>query len=213
MSRKPETESRRRARNSLSRKEIIDAGMEILEAEGGDSLTVRRLAKRLSCSSAALYSHFENVEALVNAMIRVSEKRLSRRLRQARLGAKHSVDQLSVIARAYWNYALENPELHRLLYRKTKSTMAPAYRVYMTTLRRGVRIGEVRLTHEEAAALGRTMFAWLYGLVTMELMGVMHVTGHGGRDLEAGMRHFYALLTSDPDTVLRKADWIPASPA
>ena len=72
----------RRVRNSLSRNEIVESGLNILESEGVDALTVRHLAKRLQCSVSALYSHFKSLEEIINAMIDVNERRLSRKLRQ-----------------------------------------------------------------------------------------------------------------------------------
>jgi AcrR family transcriptional regulator len=189
-------ESGRRIRNSLSQAEIIQGALEILKEQGGEALTVRQIAKQLHCSVSALYSHFRNYDEILNAMVADTEARLARELRKARLGFVNTIDQLIAVARTYWAFALDNPDMHRLMYRQTRYLrVPPAYRVYLDTFRRGFRTGDLQYSRHEAQALARTMFAWLYGLITMELLGVAHIAQHGGRQLEDGLRHFHRLMS------------------
>ena len=188
-------ESGRRIRNSLSRGEIIAGALAVLNEQGIEGLTVRQVAKRLHCSVSALYSHFKNSDEIYNAMIGDIERNLARELRKVRLGFVNTIDQLLAVARTYWAFALEYREVHRLMYRKTRFLrIPPAYRVYLDTFRRGYRTGHLQYSRKEAQALARTMFAWLYGLIAMELLGVAHISQHGARQLEDGLRHFHHLL-------------------
>jgi len=41
------------------------------------------------------------------------------------------------------------------------------------------------------------MFAWLYGLISMELLGVSRIDQRGARQLEEGLRHFDQLLNQE----------------
>lgn len=188
-------ESGRRIRNSLSRGEIIAGALEVLAEQGIDDLTVRQVARRLHCSVSALYSHFKNFDEIYNAMISETERELGRELRKARLGFVNTIDQLLAFARTYWSFALAHKDMHRLMYRKTRYLrIPPAYRVYLETFRRGYRTGDLQYSRKESQALARTMFAWLYGLIAMELLGVAHISQHGARQLEDGLRHFDHLL-------------------
>jgi AcrR family transcriptional regulator len=54
--------------SALSIDSIVDAAVELLEADGLESLTMRRLAKRLGCSPMALYRHVTDKQELVGAI-------------------------------------------------------------------------------------------------------------------------------------------------
>jgi TetR/AcrR family transcriptional regulator, tetracycline repressor protein len=53
---------------SLDRTAIVDAALELLDEVGLDKLSTRALADHLGIKSPALYWHFENKQALVDAM-------------------------------------------------------------------------------------------------------------------------------------------------
>jgi AcrR family transcriptional regulator len=49
----------------LSREEYITVTYNIIKEEGVDAVSIRYLAKKLNCSSASLYRHFDSVEQLI----------------------------------------------------------------------------------------------------------------------------------------------------
>ncbi len=63
------TQTRRsqRRRQVLSRERIVEAAVELLDAEGEAALTVRALAERLSTGSGAIYHHVGNMGELLQA--------------------------------------------------------------------------------------------------------------------------------------------------
>lgn len=52
----------------LNREQIVDAALELLEETGIDGLTTRLIAQRLGVQQPALYWHFKNKRALLDAM-------------------------------------------------------------------------------------------------------------------------------------------------
>jgi AcrR family transcriptional regulator len=52
---------------SLSKKRIVEAAIEILDGDGADALTFRALAARLATGSGAIYWHVENKDDLLAA--------------------------------------------------------------------------------------------------------------------------------------------------
>ncbi|MEU3653990.1 TetR/AcrR family transcriptional regulator C-terminal domain-containing protein [Streptomyces sp. NPDC032161] len=60
---------RRRAWGSLSRAQIVAAGLEIARNEGMRALTIRRLASDLGASRMALYRHVPDKDALVGLIM------------------------------------------------------------------------------------------------------------------------------------------------
>lgn len=53
---------------SLDPERVVRAAFEVLEAEGLDNLTVRRIADRLGVQNPALYWHFQNKQAIIDRM-------------------------------------------------------------------------------------------------------------------------------------------------
>jgi AcrR family transcriptional regulator len=58
---------RRRAprRRSLTREAIVEAALKVLDAEGLNAMTMRRVAQELHTGAASLYVHFEDKEELI----------------------------------------------------------------------------------------------------------------------------------------------------
>jgi len=52
----------------LRRADVVAGALEVLDAEGLDGLTMRRLGAALNVQAGALYRHFANKEALIDAM-------------------------------------------------------------------------------------------------------------------------------------------------
>jgi TetR/AcrR family tetracycline transcriptional repressor len=52
----------------LRRAKVVEGALELLDAEGLDGLTMRRLGLALNVQAGALYRHFPNKEALLDAM-------------------------------------------------------------------------------------------------------------------------------------------------
>ena len=53
----------------LSRTEILDAALRIVDTEGVDALSMRRLARDLGVEAMTLYHHFPNKDAIVDGVI------------------------------------------------------------------------------------------------------------------------------------------------
>jgi TetR/AcrR family transcriptional regulator, tetracycline repressor protein len=53
----------------LSRTEILDAALRIVDAEGVDALSMRRLARDVGVEAMTLYYHFPNKEAILDGVI------------------------------------------------------------------------------------------------------------------------------------------------
>jgi AcrR family transcriptional regulator len=60
---------RRRERPALSRTQIVSAAIELLDAEGLDALTMRRLGGRIGAAATAMYSHVTNKDELIELVV------------------------------------------------------------------------------------------------------------------------------------------------
>ena len=59
----------RRTPRSLSREAIVDAALAVLDAEGLDAVTMRRVAEALGTGPASLYAHVEDKDEMVAAVL------------------------------------------------------------------------------------------------------------------------------------------------
>jgi AcrR family transcriptional regulator len=56
-------------RQPLTRERILDAAMHIVESEGLDALSMRRLGRELHVKDMALYHHFENKDEILSGLV------------------------------------------------------------------------------------------------------------------------------------------------
>jgi len=96
---------------------LIEATAEIINREGIESITMRRLSEWTGVSRAAPYRHFEDKAALLTATAIEGFHRFSRELKSARLD--ESVDELTRfknMGQAYIRFAMENTAYYRLMF-------------------------------------------------------------------------------------------------
>ena len=93
-------------------REIVDAARAIVDAEGLDALTMRRIAERLGIRAPSLYKHFPDKQALEAAIISAAFEEQAEVFEQAVAG---SDDPLAALAAAYRTFALAHPHLYRLM--------------------------------------------------------------------------------------------------
>ena len=97
--------------------ELIREGLRILDAEGYDGLTLRKVAKACHVSQTAPYRHFTNKDELIGAITLQAMQLFN----QALQGAVDSYPddaamQLKVMGVAYIRFFRDNPEYLRLLF-------------------------------------------------------------------------------------------------
>lgn len=191
----------RRARGSLSREEIIEAATAIVNEHGVEAMSMRRVAERLGCSVASPYAHFENQEEIMRILIMNGEHRLTTDLKAAQWSSKDVYEQLDAIAHGYWNFASKNRELHRLmfsasggkLYRRSFPTLPTSYRVFLETIRRGISSGAIPYSRQAYPAIARTMWSWMYGLIVLDLNGMIRHQ-KGSDPVKEGVDFFTKML-------------------
>lgn len=198
----------RRARGSLSREEIVAAAFAIMSEQGVEALSMRRVAEKLGCSVASPYAHFENQEEIMRELIMNGERKLTSDLKAAHASSPDIYVQLDAIAHAYWNFASDNRQLHRLmfsaaggkLYRKSFPTLPTSYRVFLETIRLGISSGAIPYSRNSYPAIARTMWAWMYGLIVLELNDMVRHK-RGTDPVEEGIGFFTKMLKSGESPV------------
>jgi AcrR family transcriptional regulator len=140
---------------------IASAARQILEREGADGLTMRRLGEAVGIRAPSLYKHFPDKAAVEIALIEDGFAEIAERFKDATAKGE---DSLVVLATAYRTFAREQPHLYRLM------TAGPLPR---ERLRPGV---EARAAAPIVQAVGdpnvaRAVWAFAHGMVILELDG------------------------------------------
>ncbi|SON61188.1 Tetracycline repressor protein class D [Mycobacterium simulans] len=107
-----------RGSGDLLRHEILDAATELLLETGqARAVSIRSVAQRVGVTPPSIYLHFEDKDALLDAVCARYLARLDQAMEQAasRGGAQQSmVDVLRAQGLAYVRFAVQTPELYRL---------------------------------------------------------------------------------------------------
>lgn len=149
---------------------IIATARRLAEADGWDAVTTRRLSTEIEYSQPVLYKHFSGMEQIAQAVAVDGFAELADVLGAARSGAGTPSVTLTRMARAYLDFARDNPAVYDAMFTRA------------TTLRFGTNDTPAQLTAafeelrqvvdvvadgRDVDALTELFWATLHGLVTL----------------------------------------------
>ncbi len=142
-------------------REIVKTARALLEEEGPEAVSMRRIADRLGIRAPSLYKHLADKAALEAALISAGFEEQAVLFEEA----VRAPDPLAAIASVYRRFAREHPHLYRLM------TERPLARERLTP---GV---EARAAAPVLEAVGgdehraRALWAFAHGMTILELNG------------------------------------------
>jgi AcrR family transcriptional regulator len=144
-----------RSRGTLNREAIAAAALELLDRDGLDALSMRKLADELGVGTMTLYGYFRGKSELLDAVIDVSVTE-----------GGTSIDgtwreRAAGLARGMRAYLERHPALVQIRLRQTM-TRPRQFRVTEQVVRALVDAG---LPHDEAARAFRLLFTYVFGYV------------------------------------------------
>ncbi|HEV2443495.1 MAG TPA: TetR/AcrR family transcriptional regulator [Steroidobacteraceae bacterium] len=173
----------------MTKDRILSAAKAVLQREGIDGLTIRRVAQRAQLSPMALYRHFADKDALLNALMADGMAAWEKIVGGIR--ARDPMDWLETLGEAYLDFALAQP--HR--YDAAFFLPAPAARRFPDDFAAGrsPAIAMVMARIDQAKAEGR-----LRNEPTLEIALAVAAFGQGFVSMHranrfAGERQFKAL--------------------
>jgi AcrR family transcriptional regulator len=135
---------RRAERRQATKTEIIDAGWELVRAEGLAALNLRDLAAKVGMRPPSLYSYFDSKHAIYDAMFLQGNLELL-----ARYGAlpEHDdpVESLRAGGRLFVQFGVEDPARAQLLFMRTIPGFEPSQETYDVAVRI-VELAKARMT-------------------------------------------------------------------
>ena len=108
-------ERKERQRNEV-RERILHAGWHLVNEDGWQNLSIRKIADAIEYSVPVIYDHFENKEAILSEFNKQGFRLLGEKLLEAKEQREKPSVQLEAIAFAYWQFAFENKAYYQLMY-------------------------------------------------------------------------------------------------
>jgi AcrR family transcriptional regulator len=184
------------------RARLVDVGVELVAGEGVQALTLREIARRAGVSHGAPRRHFPTHLELLSAIARRGFAALAERAAAAAAGdgAAGPRAQVTALARAYLEFALENRGMYELMFRHDllesghlglRDTSLPLFGRLVELVARVRPDADARL---------------VAGALWANLHGIAQLWSWGSLQLATGSEDFTPLLRSALDAHLGEAD-------
>jgi AcrR family transcriptional regulator len=156
----------RRPGSSLTRQDLVDAAVEIVDRDGAEALALRPVAEALGIRSSSLYHHVDGLEALRHATAVAGWTRL---VDAFPAPGSDPPPTLRALAHAYRDFVREHPGLYRLMVGVTFEPTDPAL-LALTQRTAGV-IAALGLPPAQTLHAIRGLRSAIHGFVDLESAG------------------------------------------
>ncbi|HYD93988.1 MAG TPA: TetR/AcrR family transcriptional regulator [Noviherbaspirillum sp.] len=195
------------------RQGMLDAATRLLTEEGPSSLTVRRVADAVNCSTTLLYSLFGGKDGLANELYLEGFARLKEEFRVASEQAAARKEDMSGLAllrlhaRVYHQYAKRNPSYYMVMFGDAIAGFVPpvesrkqaweSFEVLIEAFDACMKSGALPPSNPTAAA--RLLWAAMHGAVSLELKGYYLKTERADELFDAAVHAVLRSLQVGPD--------------
>ncbi len=100
------------------RQALIDAGIRIINENGEENLSLRKVAAACDVSHAAPYAHFKDKEELLDAMKKSVTDRFTDELETAVNNGRNAEEAIILMGKAYITFFSKNPDYYTFLFGK-----------------------------------------------------------------------------------------------
>ncbi|GLQ99424.1 TetR/AcrR family transcriptional regulator [Dyella mobilis] len=183
---------------------IACAARELLEQEGAEAVSMRRVAGAVGITPMAIYRHYPDREALLNAVANAGFQELAASLKKRRFRGKLET-RLVQVGNIYLEHALQNPRLFELMFlqKRTgarvypqdfKARLSPTANQMADVVEEGIASGELR--KDDLWEVVFEMGALSHGLIMLYLGGRMALSADQFRAFyeRSFRRHIHGIL-------------------
>jgi AcrR family transcriptional regulator len=162
------------------RRRLLEAAALLVDEDGPDALTARKVATAAGTSTMAVYTHFGGMPALVKEMVAEGFARLNEHQR----AVPHTDDPLAdllALSMAYRDNAVQNPHLYAVMFGATSlkgftlteedmGEGLEAFAILTDYISRAMDSGQLR--RQEPAHVAAQVWTAMHGYVMLELAGL-----------------------------------------
>jgi AcrR family transcriptional regulator len=175
------------------RRLVLDVASRLLEAEGPEALTMRRIAAEVGCSTSVLYTMFGGKSGVAEGLWREGFERLRQAMERAE--ADDPLGRLTALGHAYRSNALANRAYYAVMFQRPIPGFQPSAEAYADSLRPlHILVGAVADCLEagvfraaDPTHVATVLWAAAHGAVSLELAGY-----EGAADAEARFQDLLA---------------------
>lgn len=95
---------------------ILNAAWKIVDEEGWQALSIRKIAEAIEYSVPVIYDHYPSKEAILLELTKQGFQILNQELLKARRRYPEPHKQIEAMAYAYWEFAFENKAHYQVMY-------------------------------------------------------------------------------------------------
>jgi AcrR family transcriptional regulator len=168
-----------------TKEQVAEATRVILEAEGAEAVSMRRVAAAVGVTPMALYRHYRNREALLGEICDAAFEEVAGTWQQRPDGAD-PIENLLATAGILVDFALARPRLYSYMFTERRDQArsypddfaagrSPTVNVLVGVIEHGMDVGAFR--RDDPLATGLTVAAQLHGLIALylgERIGLTH---------------------------------------
>jgi AcrR family transcriptional regulator len=175
------------------RRALIEEAVRTIRDDGAPALTLRAVGSRLGVSRTALYRHFADKSALLNAVAEEGFRGLGDALERAWADAGGGMPGFEAMGHAYVRFALDNPSHYRVMFGvwnsrehhdpELRAAGTRAFQLLVDALAALQRDGVAR-REEPAVAVARYVWAVVHGIAMLGIDGRLP----DGQDGPGGVR-------------------------
>jgi AcrR family transcriptional regulator len=166
------------------RSSILRAAWQLVEKEGWQALSIRKIAEAIEYSVPVIYDHFENKEAILLEFTKRGFQLLNEDLLKAKELFANPEQQVEAMAYAYWKFAFTNKEYYQLMYGLGMPGCETVNQInelktFTELILEPIRnlISKNNNTQADPLLKLRTFWSTLHGLISINMMG-----GENSRD-------------------------------
>lgn len=155
----------------ITKAQILDAAVELVRQFGAEALNARELAKQLDCSTQPIFSNFENMEQLRNAVVDAAYRMHWQQVEQEIQLGKYPAYKASGMA--YIHFAQQERELFKLLYMRNRTGETDVEDPETRHLIQGQLQEAMGMGEETAQRFHLEMWAVVHGFAVMAATGFL----------------------------------------
>lgn len=156
---------------------LLETALQHLRVYGPDKISLRALARDVGVSQTAPYRHFADKTALLAALAAEGFRRLTEASIPATRMDGTAARALQMSGKAYIHFALDNPELYRLMFGpmlspdddfpELEAAGSTAFNVIVSLVQRGIDSGE--FVDKDPLLVANSTWAMVHGISSLML--------------------------------------------
>ncbi|ORW09300.1 hypothetical protein AWC16_17140 [Mycolicibacter longobardus] len=169
--------------NPSPRERLIEAGTRLLDSVGPEALQARKVAAEIGASTMAVYTHFDGMNGLLEAIVAAAFERFGAALASAPKTDDPMAD-FFVMGYAYRQFALASPQRYRLMFglAAPQQFHVPEIPVATATFDQLVAvvqriIATGRIRDDDVVELAGRIWSMIHGVVLLEIVGTFERDG------------------------------------